>query len=65
MDKEDKQGHDHILLIWGVISFCYFWNEFRAWLDRGYWNQLQRAALTTFSSETLSEISKDKVEQKI
>jgi hypothetical protein len=48
-----------ILPIWGVLSFCYFWNGSRGWLDRGYWNQLQRAALTTFPSETLSEIKKD------
>ncbi len=37
-----------LLPIWGVIWFCYFWNGSYGWLDRGYWNQLQRAANTTF-----------------
>ena len=37
-----------LLPIWGVIWFYYFWNGSYGWLDRGYWNQLQRAANTTF-----------------
>jgi hypothetical protein len=48
-----------ILPIWGVISFSIYWNGTHGWLDRGYWNQLQIAALTTFPHETLSEIKKD------
>lgn len=37
-----------ILPIWGIISFCIYWNGSHGWLDRGYWQQLQRAANTTF-----------------
>lgn len=37
-----------ILPIWGVFCFYYYWNGSEGWLDRGYWNQLQRAANTTF-----------------
>lgn len=37
-----------ILPIWGVISFAMYWNGSWGWLDRGYWQQLQRAANTTF-----------------
>lgn len=36
-----------ILPIWGVISFFIFWNGSLGWWDRGYWDQLQRAANTT------------------
>lgn len=37
-----------ILPIWGVISFLMYWNGSWGWLDRGYWQELQRAANTTF-----------------
>lgn len=37
-----------ILPIWGVITFLIFWNGSHGWLDRGYWDQLQRAANTTY-----------------
>jgi hypothetical protein len=37
-----------LLPIWGVIWFFYFFNGSSGWLDAGYWNQLQKAALTTF-----------------
>jgi len=37
-----------LLPIWGIISFFMFWNGSWGWLDRGYWQQLQRAANTTF-----------------
>lgn len=47
-----------VLPIWGVISFCYFWNGSHGWLDRGHWNQLQRAALTTFPTETIEGLEK-------
>jgi hypothetical protein len=42
-----------ILPIWGFCSLFYYINGSRGWLDRGYWNQLQRAALTTFPSGTI------------
>ena len=37
-----------ILPIWGIISFCLYWNGSEGWLDRGYWRELQQAANTTF-----------------
>lgn len=37
-----------VLPIWGIITFIIFWNGSWGWLDRGYWNQLQRAANTTY-----------------
>lgn len=32
----------------GTLAFCLFWNGSYGWFDRGYWNELQRAANTTF-----------------
>lgn len=61
-----------LLPIWGICSWYYFFNGSHGWLDRGYWNQLQRAALTTYPTETIDELgpseqsikkSKLKVEQ--
>ncbi len=42
-----------ILPIWGVITFYIFCNGTHGWLDSGHWNQLQKAALTTFPTETI------------
>lgn len=36
-----------ILPIWGILAFWMYWNGSSGWLDRGYWQQLQRAANTT------------------
>lgn len=36
-----------ILPIWGVVTFFLFWNGSHGWLDRGYWQQLEKAADTT------------------
>jgi hypothetical protein len=47
-----------LLPIWGFISLYYFCNGSHGWLDRGYWNQLQKAALTTFPTENLEELKK-------
>lgn len=33
---------------WGLIAY---WNGSHGWLDRGYWQQLQEAAQTTFPYE--------------
>lgn len=35
-------------LMWGVL----FWNGSYGWLDRGYWQELQRAANTTYPFTT-------------
>lgn len=37
-----------ILPIWGIFCFYLYWNGSAGWLDRGYWQQLQRAAGTTY-----------------
>jgi len=37
-----------ILPIWGVFALVYYINGTTGWLDRGYWQQLQIAANTTF-----------------
>lgn len=37
--------------IWGIITFYIFWNGSVGWLDRGYWQELQIAANTTFPIE--------------
>jgi hypothetical protein len=37
-----------VLPIWGFIALAMYWNGSWGWLDRGYWQQLQRAANTTY-----------------
>ncbi len=37
-----------ILPIWGFCTLYYFFNGSHGWLDPSYWNQLQKAALTTY-----------------
>ncbi|GAB4226641.1 MAG: hypothetical protein Tsb0021_02830 [Chlamydiales bacterium] len=38
-----------LLPIWGIITLAIYWNGNRGgWLDRGYWEQLQRSANTTY-----------------
>jgi hypothetical protein len=32
-----------IMPIWGIIWWFLYWNGTSGWLDRGYWQQLQRA----------------------
>lgn len=34
-------------ILFGFVWFFFFWNGSYGWLDRGYWQQLQRAAGTT------------------
>jgi len=45
-----------ILPIWGIFSLYWYFNGTHGWLDRGYWNQLQKAALTTFPTETIESL---------
>lgn len=40
-----------VLIIWGFVTFYFFWNGSAGWLDRGYWHELQIAANTTFPIE--------------
>jgi hypothetical protein len=39
--------------LWGLVWFYLYWNGSHGWLDRGYWQQLQRAANTTFPIENV------------
>jgi hypothetical protein len=42
-------------LAWGVVWLWLFWNGSWGYFDRGYWQQLQRAANTTFPMINHSE----------
>jgi hypothetical protein len=37
-----------VLPLLGLITWYYFWNGSTGWFDRGYWQELQEAANTTF-----------------
>jgi hypothetical protein len=41
-------------IIWGIIWFALYWNGSWGYLDRGYWQELQRAANTKFPMITTS-----------
>ncbi len=45
-----------ILPFWGLFALYYYWDGSTGWLDRGYWQQLQRAANTTSSDANYIEI---------
>lgn len=47
-----------LLPIWGFIWLALYWNGSWGWLDRGYWEQLQRAANTTFPKVNHLDVSK-------
>lgn len=40
-----------VLIIWGLWAFYVYWNGSHGFLDRGYWQKLQRAARTTYPFE--------------
>lgn len=42
--------------LWGVVWFYMFWNGSAGWFDRGYWNELQKAANTTFPQVNVDEL---------
>jgi len=39
--------------LWGFFALYLYWNGSHGWLDRGYWEQLQKAANTTFPAREL------------
>lgn len=39
------------LFLGGLIAFYLNWNGTQGWLDRGYWQKLQKAADTTYPYE--------------
>jgi len=44
----------------GLFVLVYFWNGSRGWFDRGYWQQLQRAANTTLPTQNQDDPSLNK-----
>jgi hypothetical protein len=50
-----------ILPFWGILAFYLYWNGSKGWLDRGSWEQLQKAANTTypFNRETAEQVEQD------
>lgn len=49
-----------ILPFWGIFSLVYYWNGSQGWLDRGYWQQLQKAANTTLPEINYIEVEAQK-----
>lgn len=49
--------------ILGVVCFFLYWNGSEGFLDRGFWQQLQRAAQTTYPFHS-SPVQKDAAERK-
>lgn len=41
----------------GLIALYLYWNGSSGWLDRGYWQQLQQAANTTFPYKNVDDPS--------
>lgn len=39
-------------IIFGLVGFYLYWNGSSGWFDRGYWNELQRAANTVYPFNT-------------
>lgn len=38
-------------IVFGLIWLVLYWNGSWGWVDRGYWQELQRAANTTFPTQ--------------
>jgi hypothetical protein len=45
-------------IMWGFVWFYCFWNGSWGWLDRGYWQELQRAAGTVYPFTTEERVEK-------
>lgn len=48
-----------VWILFGFVWFYYFWNGSYGWLDRGYWNELQRAANTVYPFNTQELLDKE------
>ena len=48
--------------VFGLFWLYFFWNGSHGWFDRGYWNELQRAANTTFPFTTQEIVEKEAAE---
>jgi len=53
------------VFILGIAWMYFFWNGSHGWLDRGYWNQLQRAANTTYPYTTREIVERENSEKKL
>lgn len=51
-----------LLPLWGLMTFYYFWNGSIGWFDRGYWQELQIAANTTFPIENQNNDVESKIQ---
>lgn len=49
-----------LLPIWGFIWLALYWNGSWGWLDRGFWEQLQKASNTTYPYPNYMEERVDK-----
>lgn len=47
-----------ILPFWGLLWLILFWNGSFGWFDRGSWQELQKAANTTFPYENVDQNKK-------
>lgn len=56
-------GVNAFCVIIGLLGFYFFWNGSQGWLDRGYWNELQRAANTTFPFTTTQIVEREAAEK--
>lgn len=52
-------GVNAFCVVIGLLGFYFFWNGSEGWLDRGYWNELQRAANTTFPFTTTQIVEQE------
>jgi hypothetical protein len=53
---------NYFWVVFGFFWLYLFWNGSYGWFDRGYWNELQRAANTTFPFTTQEIVEKDAAE---
>lgn len=51
------------LPFWGLLTFYLYWNGSHGFLDRGYWQQLQRASNTTYPQVNYIQIEGQKERQ--
>ena len=47
----------------GLAVFYLYWNGSHGWLDRGYWNELQRAANTQYPYTTTQIVDREAAEK--
>lgn len=52
-----------VLPIWGIFFGYYFINGTTGWLDRGYWQQLQIGANTTFPARNYYKVGAQEEER--